>query len=83
MVAIPIFLLVYLMPFELWIDDMSVISVWVRKKDMHPRTRKVMYSLGLRSMFSAVLVKPSEGVMAKLQRVEPYVTYGYDINLCS
>ncbi|XP_014491117.1 60S ribosomal protein L7-1 [Vigna radiata var. radiata] len=47
------------------------------KKDMHPKTRKVLYSLGLRSMFSAVLVKPSEGIMAKLQRVEPYVTYGY------
>ncbi|KAL9289774.1 hypothetical protein ACSQ67_024459 [Phaseolus vulgaris] len=47
------------------------------KKDMHPRTRKVLYSLGLRSMFSAVFVKPSEGIMAKLQRVEPFVTYGY------
>ncbi|TKY62853.1 60S ribosomal protein L7-1 [Spatholobus suberectus] len=47
------------------------------KKDMHPKTRKVLYSLGLRRMFSAVFVKPSEGVMAKLQRVEPYVTYGY------
>ncbi|KAJ1375370.1 Ribosomal protein L7, eukaryotic [Sesbania bispinosa] len=47
------------------------------KKDMHPKTRKVLYSLGLRRIFSAVFVKPSEGVMAKLQRVEPYVTYGY------
>ncbi|RZB47492.1 60S ribosomal protein L7-1 isoform C [Glycine soja] len=47
------------------------------KKDMHPRTRKVLYSLGLRRRFSAVFVKPSEGIMAKLQRVEPYVTYGY------
>lgn len=50
---------------------------------MHPRTRKVLYSLGLRRRFSAVFVKPSEGIMAKLQRVEPYVTYGYVINLCS
>ncbi|XP_020219021.1 60S ribosomal protein L7-1 [Cajanus cajan] len=47
------------------------------KKDMHPKTRKVLYSLGLRKIFSAVFVKPSEGIMAKLQRVEPYVTYGY------
>ncbi|CAJ1919605.1 unnamed protein product [Sphenostylis stenocarpa] len=47
------------------------------KKDMHPKTRKVLYSLGLRSIFSAVFVKSSEGIMAKLQRVEPYVTYGY------
>jgi len=61
----------------------SVTCGLLRKKDMHPRTRKVLYSLGLRSMFSAVFVKPSEGIMAKLQRVEPFVTYGYDINLCS
>lgn len=47
------------------------------KKEMHPRTRKALYSLGLRRVFSAVFAKPSEGVMAKLQRVEPYVTYGY------
>ncbi|KAK7396126.1 hypothetical protein VNO78_16910 [Psophocarpus tetragonolobus] len=47
------------------------------KKDMHPMTRKVLYSFGLRKVFSAVFVKPSEGVMAKLQRVEPFVTYGY------
>ncbi|XP_061370390.1 large ribosomal subunit protein uL30z-like [Gastrolobium bilobum] len=46
------------------------------KRDMHPKTRKVLYSLGLRRIFSAVFVKPTEGVMAKLQRVEPYVTYG-------
>ncbi|KAK7336302.1 hypothetical protein VNO77_16838 [Canavalia gladiata] len=47
------------------------------KKDMHPKTRKVLYSLGLRRIFSAVFVKPTEGILAKLQRVEPYVTYGY------
>ncbi|XP_061369109.1 large ribosomal subunit protein uL30z [Gastrolobium bilobum] len=47
------------------------------KNDMHPKTRKVLYSLGLRRIFSAVFVKPTEGIMAKLQRVEPYVTYGY------
>ncbi|KAL2320518.1 hypothetical protein Fmac_029487 [Flemingia macrophylla] len=47
------------------------------KRDMHPKTRKVLYSLGLRKVFSAVFLKPSEGVMAKLQRVEPFVTYGY------
>ncbi|XP_057420772.1 60S ribosomal protein L7-1-like [Lotus japonicus] len=47
------------------------------KKDMHPVTRKALFSLGLRKIFSAVFVKPSEGIMAKLQRVEPFVTYGY------
>ncbi|XP_004512828.1 large ribosomal subunit protein uL30z-like [Cicer arietinum] len=47
------------------------------KHDMHPTTRKHLLSLGLRRIFSAVLVKPTDGVMAKLLRVEPYVTYGY------
>ncbi|MED6218104.1 hypothetical protein PIB30_023819 [Stylosanthes scabra] len=47
------------------------------KNDMHPKTRKNLYSLGLRRVFSAVFLKPSEGVLAKLQRVEPFVTYGY------
>ncbi|XP_027349685.1 60S ribosomal protein L7-1 isoform X2 [Abrus precatorius] len=47
------------------------------KKDMHPMTRKVLYSLGLRSVFSAVFLKPNDGIMGKLLRVEPYVTYGY------
>ncbi|KAI4357138.1 hypothetical protein L6164_001105 [Bauhinia variegata] len=47
------------------------------KNDMHPKTRKVLYSLGLRRIFSAVFVKATEGTMDKLQKVEPYVTYGY------
>ncbi|XP_028799520.1 60S ribosomal protein L7-1 [Neltuma alba] len=47
------------------------------KNDMHPKTRKVLYKLNLRRIFSAVLVRASVGIMAKLQRVEPYVTYGY------
>ncbi|KAK7271939.1 hypothetical protein RJT34_28222 [Clitoria ternatea] len=47
------------------------------KKEMHEKTRKALYSLGLRRRFSAVFVKPTVEVLAKLQRVEPYVTYGY------
>ncbi|CAI8606601.1 unnamed protein product [Vicia faba] len=47
------------------------------KQDMHPTTRKHLFDLGLRRIFSAVFLKPTEGVMAKLARVEPYVTYGY------
>ncbi|KAK7243659.1 hypothetical protein RIF29_38467 [Crotalaria pallida] len=47
------------------------------KNDMHQSTRKVLYNLGLRTIFSAVFVKPTGEIMAKLQRVEPYVTYGY------
>ncbi|KAI4297645.1 hypothetical protein L6164_037527 [Bauhinia variegata] len=47
------------------------------KNDMHPKTRKVLYSLGLRRIFSAVFAKATEGTMDKLQKVEPYVTYGY------
>ncbi|KAL3835488.1 hypothetical protein ACJIZ3_010224 [Penstemon smallii] len=47
------------------------------KNDMHPRTRKVLYALRLRNVFSGVFVKANEGIMEMLQKVEPYVTYGY------
>ncbi|KAF7822764.1 60S ribosomal protein L7-1 [Senna tora] len=47
------------------------------KSDMHPKTRKVLYSLRLRRIFSAVFVKANEGILEKLKMVEPYVTYGY------
>ncbi|KAF3450958.1 hypothetical protein FNV43_RR07047 [Rhamnella rubrinervis] len=47
------------------------------KNDMHPAVRKTLYNLRLRNIFSAVFVKVNAGVMEKLQRVEPYVTYGY------
>ncbi|XP_054814329.1 60S ribosomal protein L7-1 [Prosopis cineraria] len=47
------------------------------KNDMHPKTRKVLDKLNLKRVFNAVFVKASVGIMAKLQRVEPYVTYGY------
>ncbi|KAL5759066.1 hypothetical protein ACOSP7_021677 [Xanthoceras sorbifolium] len=47
------------------------------KNDMHPKTRKILYNLRLRRIFSGVFVKASEGIIQMLQRVEPYVTYGY------
>ncbi|EYU21709.1 hypothetical protein ABFS82_09G086800 [Erythranthe guttata] len=47
------------------------------KNDMHPKSRKLLYSLRLRKIFSGVFVKASKGMMEILQKVEPYVTYGY------
>ncbi|KAK3018869.1 hypothetical protein RJ639_004434 [Escallonia herrerae] len=47
------------------------------KNDMHPKTRKLLYSLRLRKIFSGVFVKASERILEILQKVEPYVAYGY------
>ncbi|KAK6120466.1 hypothetical protein DH2020_045803 [Rehmannia glutinosa] len=47
------------------------------KNDMHPKTREILYSLRLRKIFIGVFVKANKGVMDILQKVEPYVTYGY------
>ncbi|KAF8389195.1 hypothetical protein HHK36_025888 [Tetracentron sinense] len=47
------------------------------KNDMHPKTRKALHFLRLRKIFSGVFVKANNGMMEMLQRVEPYVTYGY------
>ncbi|KAG6627625.1 hypothetical protein I3843_Q036100 [Carya illinoinensis] len=47
------------------------------KREIHQKTRKVLYNMSLRSTFSGIFVKVNEGIMEKLQRVEPYVTYGY------
>ncbi|KAL2462781.1 60S ribosomal protein L7-2 [Forsythia ovata] len=49
----------------------------IKKQDMHPKTRKVLYSLRLRKIFSGVFVKENEAIMEHLQKVEPYVSYGY------
>lgn len=49
---------------------------------MHPKTRKILYNLRLRKVFSGVFVKATEGVIDMLQKVEPYVTYGYENSLC-
>ncbi|KAL5574481.1 hypothetical protein UlMin_016180 [Ulmus minor] len=47
------------------------------KNDMHPTVRKTLYDLKLRRVFSAVFVKVNAAIIEKLQKVEPYVTYGY------
>ncbi|XP_039043270.1 60S ribosomal protein L7-1-like [Hibiscus syriacus] len=50
------------------------------KNDMHPKTRNILYRLRLRKVFSGLFVKATEGVTEMLQKVEPYVTYGYGGN---
>ncbi|KAI7979576.1 60S ribosomal protein L7-4, partial [Camellia lanceoleosa] len=46
------------------------------KNDMHPKTRKVLYSLRLRKIFNGVFVKANERIMEILQMVEPFIAYG-------
>ncbi|GAB2284573.1 hypothetical protein Dimus_019027 [Dionaea muscipula] len=47
------------------------------RNGIHPLTRQILHSFGLWKIFTGVFVKANEGILAKLQRVEPYVTYGY------
>ncbi|KAF3946497.1 hypothetical protein CMV_027244 [Castanea mollissima] len=44
---------------------------------MHPRTRKLLYNLRLRKVFNGVFVIANKFIVEKLEKVEPYVTYGY------
>ena len=45
--------------------------------DMHPKTRKILQLLRLRQIFHGVFLKVNKATVNMLQRVEPYVTYGY------
>lgn len=65
----------YLCYFFLWFPFSPLIF---RKNDMHPKTRKILYSLRLRKIFSGVFVKANDRIMQILQKVEPFITYGYD-----
>ncbi|KAK1434024.1 hypothetical protein QVD17_10942 [Tagetes erecta] len=47
------------------------------KTDMHPQTRKLLYSLRLRRKFTGVFLKANDRNLEVLQKVEPYVAYGY------
>ncbi|KAJ8751612.1 hypothetical protein K2173_025765 [Erythroxylum novogranatense] len=47
------------------------------KKEMHPKTRKILHNLKLRKLYHGVFMKASPGTLEVLQRVEPYITYGY------
>ncbi|KAL9266024.1 Large ribosomal subunit protein uL30z-like protein [Drosera capensis] len=49
------------------------------KFEVHSVTKKILYSLGLGKLFTGVFLEANEGNLAKLQRVEPYVTYGSSI----
>ncbi|KAK7255056.1 hypothetical protein RIF29_28458 [Crotalaria pallida] len=42
-----------------------------------PKTRKILQLLRLRRIFDGVFVKVNKPILNMLQRVEPYVTYGY------
>jgi large subunit ribosomal protein L7e len=44
---------------------------------IHPRTKKILQLLRLRQIFNGVFLKVNKATMNMLQRVEPYVTYGY------
>ncbi|WCJ20273.1 60S ribosomal protein L7 [Euphorbia peplus] len=44
---------------------------------MDPKTRKILQLLRLRQIFNGVFLKVSKATVNMLQRVEPYVTYGY------
>ena len=47
------------------------------KNDMHTKTKKVLNSMQLRSTFTGVFAKATDGLFQKLLKVQPYVTYGY------
>ncbi|KAJ9693324.1 hypothetical protein PVL29_012189 [Vitis rotundifolia] len=46
---------------------------------MHPKTRKILQFLRLRQIFNGVFLKVNKATMNMLHRVEPYVTYGTDL----
>ena len=45
--------------------------------DMHPKTRKILQLLRLRQMNNGVFIKATKPMLNMLNKVEPYVTYGY------
>ncbi|XP_021740681.1 60S ribosomal protein L7-1-like [Chenopodium quinoa] len=44
---------------------------------VHPQIQKILRSFGLKKIYSGVFLKATEGTLAMLNKVEPYVTYGY------
>ncbi|KNA22570.1 hypothetical protein SOVF_032440 [Spinacia oleracea] len=46
-------------------------------KPVHPQIQKIFKSFGLKRIYSGVFLKATEGTLAMLEKVEPYVTYGY------
>lgn len=47
------------------------------KKPLHPQIQKILKSFGLRRICSGVFLKATQGTLEMLEKVEPYVTYGY------
>ncbi|KAL8143000.1 hypothetical protein V2J09_016032 [Rumex salicifolius] len=47
------------------------------KSDIHPQIKKTLYTLGLKRIYSGVFLRASAENLAVLQKVEPFVTYGY------
>ncbi|CAN0901078.1 60S ribosomal protein L7-1 [Linum grandiflorum] len=47
------------------------------KNDVHPTVKKILYKMNLSKVFDGVFMKANEGVFRLLQKVEPYVTFGY------
>ncbi|XP_074286071.1 large ribosomal subunit protein uL30y-like [Silene latifolia] len=47
------------------------------KKAIHPKLEKILKSLGLKRIFNGVFLKATEGTLSLLEKVEPFVTYGY------
>ncbi|EPS74555.1 hypothetical protein M569_00202, partial [Genlisea aurea] len=47
------------------------------KTDMHPKSKKILYSLRLNRIFNGVFLEADEQIMNRLVMVEPFVTYGY------
>eukprot|EP00850_Spirogloea_muscicola_P014027 SM000098S25107 [mRNA] locus=s98:272544:274240:- [translate_table: standard] len=45
--------------------------------DLHPKTRTILQLLRLRQIFNGVFMKVNKATINMLQRVEPYVTFGY------
>ena len=45
--------------------------------DMHPKTRKILQLLRLRQINNGVFIRMCKPTMNMLQKVEPYIAYGY------
>ncbi|KAH9612015.1 hypothetical protein KSS87_021510 [Heliosperma pusillum] len=52
-------------------------DVLYSKKAIHPKLEKILKSLGLKRIFNGVFLKATEGTLSMLEKVEPFVTYGY------
>jgi len=44
---------------------------------MHPKTKRILNNLQLKSVFTGVFAKATDSLFQKLLKVQPYVTYGY------